>query len=165
MPIAHSYVRSPSQMPCHSLVQCHCSSSVSSQSLWPEVQQVRQKWLGRNLEVWLCSFFLRLLLTGEMQQNKVPNFEFTQADWMLQVHTVLTNLLLQWLCLSHQILLLKQNVPFQRLYTKYRYSQSNPSKIMATETHLTAVQNDEALISPCFGVPSPDQKKGQKNAP
>ena len=34
---------------------------------------------------------------------------------------VLTNLLLQWLCLSHQILLLKQNVPLQRLYTKYRY--------------------------------------------
>ena len=52
MSMAHSYVRSPSQMPCHSLVQRHCSSSVASQSLWPEVQQeVRQRRLGRNLEV------------------------------------------------------------------------------------------------------------------
>ena len=83
MSMAHSYVRSPSQMPCHSLVQRHCSSSVASQSLWPDparspAKEARKKSGGVALQP-----VSKIAL--HRRNAAKSKTEFTQTDGMLQL--------------------------------------------------------------------------------
>lgn len=150
-------------MPCHSLVQCHCSSSVASQSLWPEVQRgilearKAREFLAKSACFEDCSWKRR-------NAAKSSTKFWIQADWMLQVSlywpTFFSN---DSACRTKSFSSSKMCRFKHCIQNIDSLNQSNPSKIMATETHLTAVQHDDdykkALISPCFGVPSPDQTR------